>query len=306
MSSVSVTGQLEQREAGLIAARVADYVQLAKPRIAVMAMVTVAVGYFVGAQGIIRITELASACFGILLVAAACNFLNQSLEKETDILMRRTERRPVASGRISVREVFLVGLALASIGTTWLWYSANVTTSVLAAVTLALYVCVYTPLKRISFLGTIIGAVAGALPPVLGWSAAGGNLDGGALALFLLLFVWQFPHFLAIATIHRQDYESAGLRMLPMFGGSRSAAGIVSVIYASVLIPISLLIWDQGLAGSTYVLVALMGGLAYLVSSFRFLLDQSLTRARELLLCSIVYLPTVLLTITWDHYRLLS
>ncbi|MBI1312915.1 protoheme IX farnesyltransferase [bacterium] len=306
MSSVSVPGRIEQREAGLIAARVGDYVQLAKPRIAVMAMVTVAVGYFVGAQGIVRIAELASACFGILLVAAACNFLNQSLEKETDILMRRTEGRPVASGRISAREVFIAGLVFASIGTTWLWYSTNVTTAVLAAVTLALYVCIYTPLKRVSFLGTIVGAVSGALPPVLGWSAAGGDLDGGALALFLLLFAWQFPHFLAIATIHRQDYESAGLRMLPMFGGNRSAAGLVSVVYASVLIPISLLVWDQGLAGSAYVTVAVVGGLAYLISSFRFLLDQSQQRARELLLCSIVYLPTVLLTITWDHYRLLS
>ncbi len=306
MSSVSVTSRLEQREAGLLAARVTDYVQLAKPRIAVMAMVTVAVGYFVGAQGIVRVLELGSACLGILLVAAACNFLNQAIEKETDILMNRTAGRPVAAGRISAREVFLAGLIFASAGTTWLWYSTNITTSVLAAVTLALYVCVYTPLKRVSFLGTIVGAVSGALPPVLGWSASGGSLDGGALALFLLLFVWQFPHFLAIATIHRQDYESAGLRMLPMFGGNRSAAGLVSVVYACVLIPISLLVWHQGLAGSTYVTVALVGGVAYLISSFRFLLDQSRQRARELLLCSIVYLPAVLLTITWDHYRLLS
>ncbi len=306
MSSVSVTSRLEQREAGVLAARVADYVQLAKPRIAVMAMVTVAVGYFVGAQGTVHLAALASACFGILLVAAACNFLNQAIEKETDILMNRTAGRPVAAGRISSREVFLAGLIFASAGTTWLWYSTNVTTSVLAAVTLGLYVCIYTPLKRVSFLGTIIGAVSGALPPVLGWVAAGGNLDGGALALFLLLFVWQFPHFLAIATIHRQDYESAGLRMLPMLGNSRSAAGLVSVVYASVLIPISLLVWDQGLAGSAYATVAVVGGLAYLISSFRFLLDQSRQRARELLLCSIVYLPTVLLTITWDHYRLLS
>ncbi len=306
MSSVSVTSRLEQRETGVLVARIVDYVQLAKPRIAVMAMVTVAVGYFVGAQGIVRLAELSSACFGILLIAAACNFLNQSIEKDTDGLMRRTEGRPVASGRISAREVFFVGLLFASGGTTWLWYSTNVTTSVLAAITLALYVCVYTPLKRVSFLCTIIGAVAGALPPVLGWAAAGGKLDGGALALFLLLFVWQFPHFLAIATIYRQDYESAGLRMLPMLGGNRSAAGLVSVVYASVLIPISLLVWHQGLAGSAYVTVAVIGGLAYLISSCRFLFDQTHQRARELLLCSIVYLPTLLLTITWDHYRLLS
>ena len=306
MSSVSVPGRLEQRETSVLVTRAVDYVQLAKPRIAVMAMVTVAVGYVIGAQGAVHVAELASACFGILLVAAACNFLNQAIEKETDIRMQRTAKRPVASGRISAREVFVAGLVFASAGTTWLWYSTNLTTSVLAAVTLALYVCIYTPLKRVSFLGTIVGAVSGALPPVLGWSAAGGNLDGGALALFLLLFVWQFPHFLAIATIHRQDYESAGLRMLPMFGGSRSAAGLVSVVYACVLIPISLLVWDQGLAGSAYVTVALVGGFAYLISSFRFLLNQSQRRAKELLLCSIVYLPTVLLTITWDHYRLLS
>lgn len=287
-------------------ARIADYIQLTKPRIAVMAMVAVTVGYLLGTQGSVQPVELAAACLGIFLVAGACNFLNQSLERDTDVLMQRTVQRPVASGRLSAREVFVAGLVLASSGVTWLWYSTSLTTAALATVTLALYVCVYTPLKRVSFLCTLFGAVAGALPPVLGWVAAGGALDGGALALFLLMFVWQYPHFLAIATIHRRDYEAAGLKMLPMFGRGRSAAGLVSVVYACVLIPVSLLVWEEGLAGDVYAVVAVTGGLAYLISSCRFLQDDSPVRARELLLCSIVYLPTVLLTITWDHFRLLS
>ena len=200
----------------------------------------------------------------------------------------------------------IVGLTLMCVGVGWLLVSVNTLTAVLALITLALYVVAYTPLKRVSSLCTVVGAVSGAMPPVLGWTAAGGSLDTGALALFLLLFTWQFPHFLAIATIYRKDYESAGLRMLPLVRGEANGAGFVGVAYACVLIPVSLMIWQQDLAGSLYLVVALTGGVAYLVSSIRFLMDQSKERAKQLVVCSIVYLPTVLLTMTWDHYWLLS
>ena len=140
---------------------------------------------------------------------------------------------------------------------------------------------------------------------MLGWVAAGGHLDEGALALFLLLFAWQFPHFLAIATIHRDDYSKAGLKMLPLMNGN-SMAGFVSVAYACVLIPISLMLWNQGTVGVPYLVVAMIGGLAYLITSFQFLRDQSTSRARTVLFCSIIYLPAVLISMTWDYYRLLS
>lgn len=306
MSSASVTSSLASREAALPLTRVGDYMQLAKPRIAAMGMVAVAVGYCVGCRGAFYLAELASACVGIACVAIACSFLNQWYERDTDLRMARTADRPIPGGRIRPAEVLTVGLLLMSAGLAWLYASVNSLTAVLSFITLALYVVAYTPLKRVSSLCTIVGAISGAMPPVLGWTAAGGSLDGGALALFLLLFTWQFPHFLAIATIYRKDYESAGLKMLPLVRGDRNGAGFVGVAYACVLIPASLMVWQQGLAGNLYLVVALCGGVVYLVSSVRFLLEQSTERAKQLVLCSIVYLPTVLLTMTWDHYRLLS
>jgi protoheme IX farnesyltransferase len=285
-------------------ARLSDYLQLAKPRIAAMAMFAVAMGFVVGSQGEIVLAELLSACFGIGCVAVACSFLNQWYEQDVDAQMIRTAGRPVPDGRIRPGEVLFFGLLTASVGTTWLYFRVNLMSAVLAAITLAIYVAAYTPLKKVTCLCTIIGAVSGALPPVLGWVAAGGTLDSGAAALFLLLFAWQFPHFLAIATIYRKDYEAAGLRMLPVLG-TKNMGGIVGVAYAIALIPISLLVWDAGLAGSVYATVAVFGGIVYLISSLRFMLQQSAIRARELVLCSIVYLPTVLITMTWDHFRLL-
>lgn len=306
MSSASVTTGLSGREAALPLTRFGDYLQLSKPRIAVMGMVAVAVGYLVGCEGTVVIGELLTACVGIASVAVSCSFLNQWYEQDTDRRMDRTANRPVPGGRVRPAEVLLVGLLLMFGGVGLLLVSVNTLTAVLSFLTLALYVAVYTPLKRVTFLCTIFGAVSGAMPPVLGWTAAGGSLDGGALALFLLLFAWQFPHFLAIATIYRSDYESAGLRMLPLVRGDSNGAGLVGVVYACVLIPISVMVWEQGMAGNLYLTVALTGGVVYLVSSIRFLLDQSRERAKQLVLCSIVYLPTVLLTMTWDHYRLLS
>ena len=306
MSSASVTTGLSGREAALPLTRFGDYLQLSKPRIAVMGMVAVAVGYLVGCEGTVVIGELLTACVGIASVAVSCSFLNQWYEQDADRRMDRTANRPVPGGRVRPAEVLLVGLLLMFGGVGWLLVSVNTLTAVLSFLTLALYVAVYTPLKRVTFLCTVFGAVSGAMPPVLGWTAAGGSLDGGALALFLLLFAWQFPHFLAIATIYRSDYESAGLRMLPLVRGESNGAGLVGVVYACVLIPISVMVWEQGMAGNLYLTVALTGGVVYLVSSIRFLLDQSRERAKQLVLCSIFYLPTVLLTMTWDHYRLLS
>ena len=306
MSSASVTAGLSGREAALPLTRFGDYLQLSKPRIAIMGMVAVAVGYLVGCEGTVVIGELLTACVGIASVAVSCSFLNQWYEQDTDRRMERTANRPVPGGRVRPAEVLMVGLLLMFGGVGWLLVSVNTLTAVLSFLTLALYVAVYTPLKRVTFLCTVFGAVSGAMPPVLGWTAAGGSLDGGALALFLLLFAWQFPHFLAIATIYRNDYESAGLRMLPLVRGDSNGAGLVGAVYACVLIPISVMVWEQGMAGNLYLTVALTGGVVYLVSSIRFLLDQSRERAKQLVLCSIVYLPTVLLTMTWDHYRLLS
>lgn len=304
MSSASVTLRNRLTASAWIA-RALDYVQLAKPRIAAMAMVAVTVGYLIGSRTEFLVVDLLSACAGVFAVAVSCTLLNQWYEQDTDQMMSRTSDRPLAAGRVSSTEVFTVGLVIGSMGITWLWLTTNVLTAVLSAATLAIYVCIYTPMKRVSSFCTTVGAISGALPPVLGWVAAGGRLDEGALALFLLLFAWQFPHFLAIATIYRDDYSKAGLKMLPLMNGN-SMAGFVSVAYACVLIPISLMLWNQGTVGVPYLAVAMIGGLAYLITSFQFLRDQSTSRARTVLFCSIIYLPAVLISMTWDYYRLLS
>jgi heme o synthase len=304
MSSASVNRR-ESDCAAFVRVRAIDYLQLAKPRIAVMAMAAVAVGYLIGSRTEFEFHRLLSACAGIFCVAVSCSLLNQWYEQDTDQKMTRTADRPLAAGRVSSGEILLVGLTLASIGVTWLWLTTNLLTGVLSVSTIAVYVCVYTPMKRVSSFCTTVGAVAGAIPPVLGWVAASGRLGDGAIALFLLLFAWQFPHFLAIATIHRDDYERAGLKMLPRVAG-KSVAGYLSVAYACVLIPISLMLWEQGLVGIPYLVVSIIGGACYLVFSFRFLLEQSIGRARHVLVCSIVYLPSVLFTMTCDYFRLLS
>jgi protoheme IX farnesyltransferase len=304
MSSASIN-QRQTPFATMVRARAADYLALAKPRIAVMAMAAVTVGYLIGSRTEFEVIRLVSACAGIFCVAVSCSLLNQWYEQDTDRKMVRTADRPLAAGRVSPGGILFVGLLLASTGVTWLWLTTNILTSVLSALTIAVYVCVYTPMKRVSSVCTTVGAIPGAIPPVLGWVAAGGQLDEGAMALFLLLFAWQFPHFLAIATIYRDDYERAGLKMLPRVAG-KSVAGYLSVAYACVLIPISLMLWEQGVVGGPYLVVSIIGGACYLAFSVRFLLEQSIGRARSVLLCSIVYLPAVLLTMTCDYFRLLS
>ena len=306
MSTATVTSQIEVRQGSVLSAKALDYWQLAKPRIAIMAMFTVAIGYYLGCRGEFHVGQLLDACFGIVCVAVSCSFLNQWVERDVDRAMLRTADRPLPAGRISGREVLIVGVAAGLLGALWLAVNVNALTCVLSLVTLASYVSAYTPLKRVSFLCTQIGAVAGALPPILGWCAAGGELDEGALALFLLMFCWQFPHLLAIATIYREDYEAAGLKMLPLRQDGRSLAGEVGVAYACVLIPVSLMANAQGLVGGLALSCVLLGGFAYLVSAGRFWRESSVRRARELLLCSIVYLPTVLLSMAVDHYRLLA
>src|SRR5690606_6059512 len=180
----------------------------------------------------------------------------------------------------------------------------NVTTAVLTLLTLVMYVGLYTPLKRHTSLCTAIGAIPGALPPVLGWTAGGGAMDLGALALFAILFLWQFPHFLAIAWLYRHQYEGAGLKMLPRNRTSR-IVGLLAVTYAVVLIPASLLPQAATLAGDLYLVAAIGLGLMYLVAAVHFAWQETRTSARRLLFASLIYLPTLLLVLTFDHLRLL-
>ncbi|HUG91985.1 MAG TPA: heme o synthase [Planctomycetaceae bacterium] len=289
-----------------LAARLADYVELTKPRIAVMVLVTVSVGFALAGDGRVDLVRLAHALVGIGLVAGGSSALNQWLERTTDARMPRTADRPLPSGRLAPAEVLCFGLAAAAAGIAWLLALVNVATAVLALATLGLYVLGYTPLKRATTLCTAVGAVPGALPPVLGWAAATGEAGGGAWLLFAILFLWQFPHFLAIAWLYREQYRRAGLRMLPGGEGGARVAGFLCVGYALALVPVSLLPAQQAVAGSAYALAALVLGAGYVAAAARFLFRESAETARGLLWASLVYLPVLLLTMTWDHFQLLK
>jgi len=285
--------------------RLGDYAALTKPRIAVLALASVAVGYSVGCRGEFTAAGLCHALLGIGAIAAGCSVLNQWLERDIDARMRRTAGRPLPAGRVRPSEALALGCGLSCGGFVWLLAQVNPLTAWLTLATLICYVGVYTPLKRWTPLCTAIGAIPGAAPPLLGWTAAGGSLDAAALALFGILFLWQFPHFLAIAWIYRDDYAQGGLRMLPRGGCSRTV-GWLAVGYAVALIPVSLLPRFCGLAGDAYFATALVLGSGYLLGAAAFAWDPTRATARRLLWTSLIYLPTLLASLTIDHWRLLS
>ncbi|QDU48611.1 heme o synthase [Gimesia panareensis] len=287
-------------------ARLADYLELTKPRISTMALISVALGYTLGSAHSWSLLPLVHALLGIGLVAVGCNSLNQLLEIKSDKLMPRTTGRPLPSGRLSVSEVLVFGILCALAGIFYLALMVNLLTAFLSMLTLVLYVVVYTPLKRCTSFCTTIGAIPGAMPPILGWTAAGGTLNTASFSIFAIMFLWQFPHFLAIAWLYRHQYHQAGLKMLPAADPAPRMIGWMCVIYATLLIPVSLLPQYVSLAGSVYSAVALVLGIAYLIFSVRFLKDETRQTARELIWCSLIYLPVLLITLTWDRLQLFN
>jgi len=308
--TASAVGEVAVPLRSALRERVADYIELTRPRIALMALLTVSVGFSLGASQAWNVVPLLHALVGIALAAVSSSVLNQFLERSTDALMPRTADRPLPTERLTAREAFVFG-ALSGAGSgVYLLVFVNALTAVLAFATVLLYVGVYTPLKRRTSLCTVIGAVAGAMPPVLGWTAAGGPLDSRALALFSILFLWQFPHFLAIAWLYRRDYARGGLRMLPGSGSQPRVTGLIAVVYALALIPAALLPSElaaaESLAGSRYTAAALLLGLGYLAFAVRFARRESVRTARDLLWASLVYLPLLLLALMYDHFRLIG
>lgn len=278
-----------------------DYVSLMRPRIAVMVMISVCVGYLLGRQGEPATSTMWLAVLGVVLVAAGSSAINQWYEQFTDSRMQRTCDRPLPAGRLCSREVCLLGILWAVLGCLCLAWTVNLLTAALSAATFCLYAMVYTPLKRCTSFCTAVGAIPGAMPPVLGWTAAGQPLDAHALALFSLMFFWQFPHFLAIAWLYREDYASAGLRMLPGVYPQPHVTGLLATGYAALLLPLSLLPGWLGLAGNTYMIFALLLGLAYLAAAMSFAWKESRRSARGVLWVSLVYLPLMLAVLASDH-----
>ncbi|HYT94579.1 MAG TPA: heme o synthase [Gemmataceae bacterium] len=275
--------------------RLADYVELTKPRVSVLVLFTVAAGaWLAGRSDLDGWLVLHTVC-ATGLVAAGASALNQLLERHSDALMRRTENRPLPAGRLQPLEVLLFGLALGAGGLLYLALAVRQPLTVLiAGITFVLYAFLYTPLKRCTTLNTLVGAVPGALPPVIGWSAVQGTLAPEAGILFAVLFLWQVPHFLAIAWIYREDYRRAGLRMLPVVDGDGRLTGRQMVVYCLALVLVSLMPVALHRAGMLYAAGALLLGLGFLGSTLGFVREVSNARARRVLRASLLYLPLLL------------
>jgi protoheme IX farnesyltransferase len=247
---------------------------------------------------------LIDTLFGIGLVSAGAGALNQCLERRTDALMKRTADRPLASGRYPLGLGVAAGLGALALGGAWLSLYTNLLTAALALLTAFTYVAVYTPLKRVTTLATFIGAFPGAMGPMLGWTAARGRIEWPAVALFGILFVWQFPHFMAISWMYRDEYARAGIRMLPVAQPDGWSTVAEALFYAVVMIPVSLAPWKLGITGATYAVIATLLGLIYLAYTVRFagiLRTKSATvsrmLARDLLKVSVIYLPLLMTTL---------
>ena len=279
--------------------RALDYLELTKPKIALLELVTVAVAAAVASAGAPDFRMVFHALVGTALVAAGASAWNQWLERDTDLLMPRTADRPLPAARLSGREVLAFGSVAALAGVSYLGWLVNPLTAALGAITWLLYVGIYTPLKSRSPANTAVGAVAGAMPILMGWTAVGGRLGLHASTLFLIVFLWQFPHFMAIAWIYRRQYAAAGLKMLPVVDPSGSRAGAQAVIAALALVPVSLVPAVTGIAGPDYFLWALALGVGQCLCSVVFLMRMNDASARMLLRASLIYLPAVLVWLTF-------
>jgi heme o synthase len=273
--------------------RAADYVELIKPNIVGLILVTVGAGFYVGSAAPFHGTLLIHTLVGSALVAAGSNALNQILERHSDARMRRTKTRPLPSGRLQVSESTVFAWAMGVVGVAYLALFTNWIVAVLAGATLASYVFVYTPLKRVTSLNTLVGAVPGALPIVGGWAAAHESLGLRAWVLFAILFFWQLPHFLALAWIYREDYERAGLRMLSVTQGGGTTFR-QALLYAVALLPVSLLPTVLDTTGWLYFVGALLGGMWLIWSTASAALDRTPAKARRLFVATVVYLPLVM------------
>ena len=270
----------------------ADFVTLTKPRVNLLVLVTTIIGFHLGnASGSVDYALLFNTVVGTFLVAGGAAAFNQVLERDVDAKMRRTMGRPLPDGRLGAREAAWFAAALSVTGLLQIGLGANWLAAGIAAATLGSYALVYTPLKRVTSLATVIGAVPGALPPMIGWAASRGSLSLEAWVLFAIVFFWQMPHVLAISWMYREDYERGGVRVLPVGDPDGRSTAFQMVNYSAALIPASLLPTIVGLAGRAYFAGAILLGIGMLALAIGFAQDRTPIRARRLFLASLVYLP---------------
>ena len=281
----------------------AVFSDLIKARLTTLVLLTTAVGFYIGEIGSINFILFFNTLAATGLVAAGASALNQLLEREYDAKMLRTQDRPLPSGRLQPTTVAIFGGVSSVVGLVYLALAVNLLTSVLGAVTLVSYLFIYTPLKRVTWLNTAIGAIPGALPPLMGWTAARNELGGEGWALFAILAFWQMPHFFAIAWLYRDEYAKAGFVMLPNVDSEGRRTGQQTVSHTFALLIASLCPFVFKMAGSVYLVGAIILGAGFLFCAFQFSRHLTLARARQLFLASIIYLPLLLALMVWDKVK---
>jgi protoheme IX farnesyltransferase len=274
--------------------RVADVAELVKARLTLLVLLTTAVGFYVGSESPINYVVLFHVVFGTAAAAAGAAALNQWWERRADALMRRTKMRPIPAGRMSPLQALVLGVVLSVFGVGYLAIVCNLLSAALTAITIAIYIFAYTPLKRASTANTAVGAIPGAIPPLIGWAAARGNIGIGAWSLFAIIFLWQMPHFFAIAWMYREDYSRAGFRMISSDDRSGERSASQSVFFCILLLVIAGLPAFLGIANSIYLVIELLLGGLFVAVAMRFLRIRTPGAARSLFIASIAYLPLLL------------
>lgn len=281
----------------------AVFSDLVKARLTTLVLLTTAVGFYVGERGAMNFILFFNALAATALVASGASALNQLLEREHDAKMRRTQNRPLPSGRLQPTTVAIFGGVSSVAGLIYLALAVNLLTSVLGAITLVSYVFIYTPLKRVTWLNTAVGAIPGALPPLMGWTAARNELSGEGWALFAILFFWQLPHFFAIAWMYRDEYAKAGYKMLSCEDADGRRTAEQSISNTLALLAVSLCPFVFKMAGTIYLAGAIVLGAGFLFCAIQFSRQLTLPRARILFLASILYLPLLLALMVWDKVK---
>ncbi len=281
--------------------RILDFLELTKPRVTLMVLMTTFVGFYLGSESVPGYLRMIQTLIGTGLAAGGTLALNQFLERESDGMMDRTRHRPLPDGRLHPSEALLFGGLLTAGGLAILMLGVNAASALVTAFIAGSYLLLYTPLKQKTPLCSIVGAVPGALPPVIGWTAARGELGLGAWVLFAILFLWQIPHTLAIARLYRDDFAKAGIQFLPVIEPDGKSTGRQIINHCLALLAVSLLPNLIGLAGSIYFLVALLLGAGFIAAGVRLAISQSLAAARRLLFASLIYLPLLLVVMALDR-----
>ena len=297
----TATAELQEAKAIGIGEKIGAYFELTKPRIAFMLVLTSAAGFYLGAAQGFEISLFLNSMAAITLLAFGVATLNQYIEREIDTKMERTAKRPLPLGKVSPAEALIFGITLCVIAEICLFFAVNPLTAFLGLIVIIGYVLLYTPLKTRTTLSTAIGALPGAMPPLMGWTASANEISLGAWSLFALLFVWQFPHFLAIAWMYKEQYRQAGIKMLPVVEKEGKVTAQQIVIFTIILFPISLAPFFIGFSGLFYLAGASILGIWFLIASIQTARAKSIAKARKLLLVSVLYLPLVFALMVFNH-----